>query len=249
MCQRPILIREPRLEKLGGAANSRQRIFDFVRQHARHAGDGARRRAMRQLPLDHLRHRPLLQHQKHIARLFRQRTAVDIDELGAGKSRCRDLDAVFVDRRAGRLHLLDECEQRATESDDVGYVAARQRRGAHREEYFRGGVGENDGLVVADDENRMRQGAEQTLAINNSRRRRRGCRLICDLRVEVALLVMPPKAPGQNRTPRGPPSTRWGSNAVQSCARQDLTVAVSAPLDARYQPTCLRAFLRPRSRP
>ena len=89
---------------------------------------------MRELALDHLRHAALLQHQDHVARLFRHWSAVNVDELGAGEARCRDLDAVLVDRRTRGLHLLDKRQQRAAEGDDVGHVAAPQRRCAHREE-------------------------------------------------------------------------------------------------------------------
>ena len=88
---------------------------------------------MRQLALDHLRHRALVQHEEHVARFFRQRAAVDVDELCAGEPRGRDLDPIFVDGRARGLHLLDKSQQWAAESNDVGNPTSRQCGRTHRE--------------------------------------------------------------------------------------------------------------------
>ena len=152
---------------------------------------------MRQLPLDHLRHAALLQHQEHVARLFRQRSAVDIDELRAGEARRRDLDAVLVDRRTRGLHLLDEAEQRTAEGDDLRNAAAHQSPSAHRVERLRGGIREYDRLIVGDDEDRMRQRAQQTFAVDDTggRPRRLTAAKSRPLRGDVALLLMPPRAP------------------------------------------------------
>ena len=54
--QRAVVVLEVWLEQLRGAADARQRVLDLVRQHRGHARYRARRGAMRELALDHLRH-------------------------------------------------------------------------------------------------------------------------------------------------------------------------------------------------
>src|ERR1041385_6936305 len=94
---------------------------------------------MGQLPLDHLRHAPLLQHDQNASRHFRYWAAIEIDELGRLEAERAEIDAVFVDGRAVSLHLLDEGDQWAAEGDDIGEEAPAEHRCAHLEEIFGSG--------------------------------------------------------------------------------------------------------------
>ncbi len=68
--QRAVGVGEVLLEKLGGAADARQRVLDLVREHGGETRGRARRGAMRELALDHQRHVALLQHQHDEAGLI-----------------------------------------------------------------------------------------------------------------------------------------------------------------------------------
>ena len=107
---------------------------------------------MRKLALDHLRHAALLQHDQHTPRHLGDRTAVEIDELRRLEPERAEIDAVFVDRGAVSLHLLDESDERAAEGDHVDEGAAAENAGAHLEEIFGCGVGVFDGKPLADDQ-------------------------------------------------------------------------------------------------
>ncbi len=67
-----IVVRQARLEELSGAANSRERILDLVGENGGEAGDGAGGGAMGELPLDHLCHGPLLEHDERQLGAFGQ---------------------------------------------------------------------------------------------------------------------------------------------------------------------------------
>ena len=139
-------------EQLRRAPDAGERVLDLVREHGGEAGDGARGAAMGELALDHLRHAALLEHDQHASRHLGDRTAVEIDELRRLEAERAEIDAIFVDRGAVSLHLLDESDQRAAEGDDVGESAAAENAGAHLEEIFRCGVGVFDGKPLADDQ-------------------------------------------------------------------------------------------------
>ena len=147
-----------------------KRVLDLVGEHGRHAGDGARRGAVRELALDHLRHGALLQHDDDEMRLVGHRPAVDVDELGRGELRARHVDAVLVDGRAGGAHLVDEGEQRAAEGDDVVEREALQDGDAGREERLGRGVGVDDAVLVGEDEDRMRQRGRAACRARRARR-------------------------------------------------------------------------------
>ena len=115
---------------------------------------------MGQLALDHLRHASLLQHQQHPARRLRQWSSVEIDELRSVEAERAEIHAIFVDGGAVALHLLDKGDQRGAEGNDVGEPGAAQNRRAHLKEVFGGGVDIFDPKPFANDEERMRQGAE-----------------------------------------------------------------------------------------
>ena len=150
-------------EKLRGAANARQWILDLVGEHGGEAGNGARRAAMGELPLDHLRHAALLQQHHHLPGRFWQRSAIEIDELRRLEPERAELHAVFVDCGAVALHLLDQRNQRAAECHDIGESMAAEHAGAHLKEVFGGGIGIFDGEALADHEQWMGQGAEHRL--------------------------------------------------------------------------------------
>ena len=69
--QRPVFFGRTRFEQLGRAPDAGQRVFDLMRHHRGHGGDGARGSPVRQLPLDHVSHAALLQHQHHQIALLR----------------------------------------------------------------------------------------------------------------------------------------------------------------------------------
>ena len=99
--QRPVLVLEAGLQQLRGAADARQRVLDLVRQHRRHARHRAGGRAVRELALDHLRHRALLQHQHDQPGLIGHAAGEHVDQPVHAAARQVDLDAVFVDGGAG----------------------------------------------------------------------------------------------------------------------------------------------------
>ena len=111
--QRAVGVVDVLLEQLRGAADAGQRVLDLVGEHRGEPRYRARRRAMRELALDHLGHIALLQHQHDKARLVRQRTAVNVDQLRALRLRAGDFDAVLVD---GRTRTC-EPGRRAPEAD------------------------------------------------------------------------------------------------------------------------------------
>src|SRR5262249_32629030 len=117
--------------------------------------------AVRELTLDHLRHVPLLQQYQHTTGRFRQRTAIEIDELRWIEAEGAEIDAVFVDMRLVPLHLFDERDQRTAERDHVGELAPAENRGAHLEEIFCGGVNVFDAKPCADQQQWMRQRIQQ----------------------------------------------------------------------------------------
>jgi hypothetical protein len=121
---------------------------------------------MGELALDHLRHAPLLQHDENASRHFGYWAAIEINELGRLEAKRAEIDAIFIDRRAVSLHLLDECDQWAAKGDDIGEEAPAEHRRAHLEEIFGRGVDVVDLESVADDEERMRESTEQCLSVD-----------------------------------------------------------------------------------
>ena len=166
LCQRPVVVSEAGLQQLGGAPDPRKRVLDLMRQHGREARYRARRGPVRKLPLDHLRHRTLLQHQHDQAGMVGHGAGEDVDQFLHAAAWQADVDAVFVDGSAGAPDLSDQCRQRARECDDVGQRLPLQHALAQREERFRGGVGVEHTVVVAQDEDGMRQHREQKIVLD-----------------------------------------------------------------------------------
>ena len=154
------------LEQLRRAPDAGQRVLDLVGEHGGEAGYRAGGAAMGKLALDHLRHAALLQHDHHAAGHFRDGPAVKIDQFRRVEAERAEIDAVLVDRGAVALHLLDQGDERAAEGDHVGERAAAQDARAHAEEIFRRNIGVYDGEPFADDEERVRQRAQQRLNLN-----------------------------------------------------------------------------------
>ena len=165
-------------EQLRRAPDAGKRVLDLMREHGGKSGDRARGATMGELPLDHLRHAALLEHDQHAPRGLRQRPGVKIDELRRIESVRAQVDTVFVDGGAVPLHLLDQRDERAAEGNDVAEVAPAKRARAHLEEVLSRGVGVVDPQALADDEERMGQSAEQSIRYN-----RRGLRLAAGARL------------------------------------------------------------------
>src|SRR3990170_388994 len=164
--QGAVAIRPLAFEQLRRTPDTGKRILDFVSEHSGEAGDRTGGAAMGELALDHLRHAPLLEHDQHAPGHFRDRPAVEIDELRRLEAEGAQIDAIFVDRGAVPLHLLHESDERTAEGDHIGERAAAEHARAHLEEIFRGGVRVFDSEPLADDEKRMGQRAEQRLGLN-----------------------------------------------------------------------------------
>ena len=167
--QGPVGIGALAFEQLGGAPDAGERVLDFMSEHRGQSGDRARRAAVGELPLDHLRHAALLQHDHHAAGRVGQRPAIKIDELRRIEAEGAEIHAIFVDGGAVALHLLDEGDERAAEGDDFGERVAAQHARAHLEEILGRGVGIFEAKAVTDDEERMGQRAEQRFRLKGRR--------------------------------------------------------------------------------
>ena len=80
-----------------------------------------------------------------------------------------EVHAIFVDCGAVPLHLLDERDERAAEGDHIGEAAAAEHARAHLEEVLGGRVDVVDPEALTDDEERIRQRAEQRLGLDRLR--------------------------------------------------------------------------------
>ncbi len=85
--QRPVLVGNRRFQQLGGATNTGQRILDLMRQHRGKAGDRTGRRAMGQLPVDLVGHRPFLKDDDDRSRFADNRRNVKVDQLVLSETR------------------------------------------------------------------------------------------------------------------------------------------------------------------
>ena len=153
-------------KQLRRAPDAGKRVLDLMGEHGGEAGHGARGAAMGELPLDHLRHAALLEHDQHAPGRICQRPGVEIDELRRVEPVRAQVDAIFVDGGAVPLHLLDKRYERAAEGDDVAEVAFAKHARAHLEKVLGRGVGVVDPKPLADDEKRMGQRAEQGIRYN-----------------------------------------------------------------------------------
>ena len=147
-------------EQLRRAADAGERILDLVREHGRQRDDRAGGPAMGELAVHLVGDRALLQHDDHVIRPLRQRRHIEVDQALAGIARRAEIDLVLVDRRAAPAHLLDECEQRASERHQVAQQVTAQQRQRRLEEGFRGRIGIGDASVGRDHDDRMRQRVE-----------------------------------------------------------------------------------------
>ena len=142
--QRAVLVGNRRLQKLGRAANAGERVLDLMRQHGGQAGDRAGGAAMRHLAVDLVGHRAFLEHHDDRAGQFGNRRDVEVDDLLDAEARRRDVDAVFVDRRAPLADLIDQRQDRAAERHEMRQRLARKRSGARAEKILGVGIGEGD---------------------------------------------------------------------------------------------------------
>ena len=144
--QRAVAVGALAFEQLRRAPDAGKRVLDLMGEHGGEAGDGARGAAMGELPLDHLRHAALLEHDQHAPGRLWQRPGVEIDELRRVEPVRAQVDAIFVDGGAVPLHLLDKRDERAAEGDDVAEVAFAKHARAHLEKVLGRGVGVVDAL-------------------------------------------------------------------------------------------------------
>jgi hypothetical protein len=113
-------------EELGGAADSGERVLDFVRQHGGQTGDRTRRAARDELAVDLVGHGALLEGERHEARHFGDGAGIDVGDAVLGDAGGSDLHAVFGHRRKARAHALDKAEDGRTEGYEIGELLARE---------------------------------------------------------------------------------------------------------------------------
>src|SRR6185437_9284368 len=106
--QRAILIASGLLEKLGGAANAGKWVLDLVRKHGGERDHRARRTAMGKLPVHLIGNGALLEHHHHMTGILGQWSDMQIDQPFSGIAWGREIDFVFVHRRAAEAYLLDQ---------------------------------------------------------------------------------------------------------------------------------------------
>ena len=158
-------------EQLRRAANAGKRVLDLVRQHRRHRGHRAGGVPMGQLAVHLVGHRPLVQRQhQQVGPLPRQR-ALDRHRTRRN-ARPFERHVVFGDRSAGAPYRVDQREDRAVRQQQLGELAADQRRGAGAEKLLGRRVDEAHDALAVEREDRARQGGEQQRGIGQRRRAR-----------------------------------------------------------------------------
>ena len=152
------------LKELRGAADARQWVLDLMREH-RGQRDHRARGAAGQLAVHLVGDGALLQHHDDGAGPFGKRSDMQVDEaVGAGPRRPQ-VDLVLVDRRARGADLIDQRQQRRAERHQLLERLPLQKLGRGIEERFGRHVGVHDHAIRADDEDRIRQGVEDGVAI------------------------------------------------------------------------------------
>jgi hypothetical protein len=111
-------------EQLRRAANAGQRVLDLVREHGGERDHRTRGAAMGELAVHLVGDGPLLQHHDDEVRLLRQHRDMQVDQPVAGIAGRAEVDAIFVDGRAGAAHLLDQGEQGTAERHQVAQQMA-----------------------------------------------------------------------------------------------------------------------------
>ena len=161
--QRAVVVAGGLFEQLRRAADAGQRVLDLVRQHGGKRAHRARRAAMGELAVHLVGDGALLQHHHDMVGPLRQRRDMQIDEPVAGIARRREIDLVFVHRRAALAHLLDQRQQRAAERHQVAQQLPAQQQHRRLEEGFRRDIGVGDLAVGGDDDDRQRQRIEHRI--------------------------------------------------------------------------------------
>ena len=158
--QRAVVVAGRLFEQLRRAANAGQRVLDLVREHGGERAHRARRAAMGELAVHLVGDGALLQHHHDMVGPLGQRRDVQIDQPVAGIARRREIDLVFVHRRAAMAHLLDQREQRAAERHQVAQHLPAQQQHRSLEKALRRDIGVGDPAVGCDDDDGQRQGVE-----------------------------------------------------------------------------------------
>ncbi|MNX93555.1 hypothetical protein D3C86_1257390 [compost metagenome] len=127
-----------------------------MREHRGKAGYGTGSGAMGQLPVDLVRHRPLLKDDDNRTRLADNGRHIEIDQLVLSKPWRTQIDPIFVHRCAALPHLIDQRQKRAAEGNECGNAVAGKMGGACSEKGFGFPIGEcnetfgihqNDGVL------------------------------------------------------------------------------------------------------
>ncbi len=147
--ERAVVVVGGLFKQLRGAANARQRILDLVRQHGGKRDHRTRGAAMGELAVHLVGDGALLQHDHDVVRIFRQRRHVQVDQPFARIARRRQIDFVFVHRRAALAHLLDQRQQRRAERHQLAHHVTAQHRDRGFEELLGRHIGVGDLAVRA----------------------------------------------------------------------------------------------------
>ena len=160
--QRPVVVVDRGLEELRRAADAGKRVLDLMGEHRGKAGDRAGGAAMRELAVDLVGHRPLLEQDDHAAVPLEGRRRIDVDDALAAVSRRADVDPVFVDRRVALAHLIDQRQKRAAERNEIGERMTPEHVGRRLEERLGRRVRLDDARSpIVDQEHGMRQRVEK----------------------------------------------------------------------------------------
>ena len=157
--QRPLVLGDAALQQLRRAADPRERVLDLVRQGRAQPGDRARAAAVRQLPVQPLRHRAGVQHDQVIAALLVERRHVQVDQMRFAAAE-QQLDAVVGHAVAALADPADQIEQRAVERQQLGQRPALEHRPADAEQLLGGRVDEHDRERPVDREHGARHRVE-----------------------------------------------------------------------------------------
>ena len=159
--QQALVIGNRRFQQLRRAANARKRVLDLMREHGAECGDRPRCPSMGQLSVHFFGNCPFLQHNHHGIALAGQRRGENIDDPIDPEPGRAEVEPVLADAGAAPLHLLDQREHGRAEGDQIVDTLPLQDDGAGLEEVLGGGVGVEDAMILADDDDRHGQDVER----------------------------------------------------------------------------------------
>ena len=161
--ERAVIVAGRLFQQLRRAADTGERILDFVREHGGERDHRTRRAAMGELAVHLVGDGALLEHHHYVVRPFGERRHMQIDQPITGISRRAEIDFVFVDRRTTRAHLIDKRKQGAAKRNQIVQQIAPQQRHRNLEKSFRRDVGVSHLAVGTYNDDRMRQRVENSV--------------------------------------------------------------------------------------